>query len=428
MNVICTSSLGEIEPQTLNGEKIVDLLPQIRQLFQNDPSTSSLRHFFAEPIVRQTEVAWRTSLPGNCQLVADLSAEEQARCKEHLQSIKGQLDSLIEKINSRSRGETLHAQVLAKMMETPDLGRALFRVGDNLVLAEWGCLKPGQEPPRKDIVAIYDGLFPNVPTASTLASPAGQNLPDDAVLPAEPSSPNPPPPLTREPSSPPPPPPPLERSVRPTGWSFWRWLILLLLLLLLIFGILRACSDMRSCDLVEQNEALDGKIDEKIEQCSNGGKTSKQRVKEAGGEEDCEYCIRLVWNNTADLDLWVTEPNGKIIYAMEKESALTGGRLDVDSNADSKTKTDTPVEQIFWLKQPPSGDYQIAVKLYDASYLKNTQFKVEVREKGKLMQTFSNVFVVEKITCVDVGEAPYKGGGRGVKCENSVFYYRYRFN
>ncbi|MBM4231097.1 MAG: hypothetical protein FJ184_10165 [Gammaproteobacteria bacterium] len=424
MNVIHTSSLGEIEPQTLNGGKIVDLLPQIRQLFQNDPSTSSLSDFFSEPIVRQSEVAWRTSLSGHCQLVADLSAGEQARCKEQLQLVKGKLDSLIAKINSRSGGGTLHAQVLDKMMETPDLRRALFRVGDNLVLAEWGCLKPGQEPPRKDIVAIYDGLFPNVPTASTLASSAGQNLSDDAVLQAEPSSPNPPPPLTREPSSPPLPPPPLERSVRPTGWSFWRWLILLLLLLLLIFGILRACSDMRSCDLVEQNEALDGKIDEKIEQCSNGGKTSKQRVKEAGGEEDCEYCIRLVWNNTADLDLKVIDPNGEIIDVRNKESVVTGGALDVDANSDSKTET--PVEQIVWRKPPPSGDYQIVVWYYAVS-VNSVQFKVEVREKGKLVQTFGDRFVSDKITCVPSQEPAYKGGP-GVACENTRFQYRYRFN
>ena len=182
---------------------------------------------------------------------------------------------------------------------------------------------------------------------------------------------------------------------------------------------------MRSCDLVERSAALDGKIDEKIEQCSNGGKTSRQRVEEAGGEEDCEYCIRLVWNNTTDIDLRVIEPNGERIDARKKESAVTGGALDVDSNRDSKT--DTPVEQIVWRKPPPSGDYQIIVQYYEITDL-DVPFKVEVREKGKLMQSFSGRFVRNKITCVPSQEPEYKGGGPGVFCKNSEFQYLYRLN
>jgi hypothetical protein len=70
-----------------------------------------------------------------------------------------------------------------------------------------------------------------------------------------------------------------------------------------------------------------------------------------------DVAFRLTWRTAADLDLYVQEPNGNVIYFANRQSS-TGGILDVDSNAGCTTSQPNPVENIFWsVGRAPRGQY-----------------------------------------------------------------------
>jgi hypothetical protein len=56
----------------------------------------------------------------------------------------------------------------------------------------------------------------------------------------------------------------------------------------------------------------------------------------------------LMWHNINDLDLHCIEPTGTHIWFRNRRSEQTGGELDVDANADPLTRTNRPVENIYW--------------------------------------------------------------------------------
>ena len=66
--------------------------------------------------------------------------------------------------------------------------------------------------------------------------------------------------------------------------------------------------------------------------------------------------ISLSWDNTADVDLWVTDPSGTRIY-WDNTFSQTGGNLDRDD-----TDGYGP-ENIFW-EDAPDGSYRVEVNHY----------------------------------------------------------------
>ena len=90
--------------------------------------------------------------------------------------------------------------------------------------------------------------------------------------------------------------------------------------------------------------------------------------------------ITLSWNNAADLDLHVVDPNGEWIWYNHR-TASSGGQLDVDANRDCSEFRPSPIENIFWpIGRAPRGEYKVAVVYFkECSYSGPTNYKVEVR-------------------------------------------------
>jgi hypothetical protein len=104
---------------------------------------------------------------------------------------------------------------------------------------------------------------------------------------------------------------------------------------------------------------------------NNGARGRGERV--ALEEPDCEPVVRtgviqvkLSWDTEADLDLWVTEPNGNVIYYFNGGPSSTGGELDRDDNFPCGTATDFlgGVENIVWPDgtTPDAGEYLVRVR------------------------------------------------------------------
>jgi hypothetical protein len=109
--------------------------------------------------------------------------------------------------------------------------------------------------------------------------------------------------------------------------------------------------------------------------------------------------VTLRWDNTADLDLHVTDPGGEEIYFASPTSS-SSGELDVDANA--LCTGDPPVENVFWpTGGAPTGSYQVAVVLYglcDATGAAN--YEVTIRVDGQVVD-------VRTGTISSVGESQF---------------------
>lgn len=96
-----------------------------------------------------------------------------------------------------------------------------------------------------------------------------------------------------------------------------------------------------------------------------------------GGLGTGDVQITLTWENSADLDLYVREPNGEVTSHTQRQSS-TGGQLDVDD-----TNGYGP-ENIFWpAGQAPRGNYSVEVNLYSGL---PGPFRVRVLSGGEVTE------------------------------------------
>jgi len=81
------------------------------------------------------------------------------------------------------------------------------------------------------------------------------------------------------------------------------------------------------------------------------------------GTGDVQATLR--WNTLNDLDLYVIDPAGNVIFYYQPSSS-TGGILDVDANRDCLADMSlSPVENIYWpFSVAPAGTYHVEVEYY----------------------------------------------------------------
>ena len=108
------------------------------------------------------------------------------------------------------------------------------------------------------------------------------------------------------------------------------------------------------------------------------------RRRQAGGQSG-ELTITLVWDSTADLDLYLICPGGQTINYRNRSAC--GGQLDLDANINRRTST--PVENIFFRTGAPQGQYRIRVNMYDSGprRVNSQNFTVRV-QMGDRQETF----------------------------------------
>ena len=126
--------------------------------------------------------------------------------------------------------------------------------------------------------------------------------------------------------------------------------------------------------------------------------------------------LTLTWNNINDLDLICIDPYGEMIYFEHKRSR-SGGRLEVDKNAQGSVFTTSPVEHIYWPEGgAPQGKYEV-VLLYYAQHNPNiraTQYSVRVKHDGVIDNysgTMNNVQDDITICTFTIGSSASAGSG-----------------
>jgi hypothetical protein len=95
-----------------------------------------------------------------------------------------------------------------------------------------------------------------------------------------------------------------------------------------------------------------------------------------------KLAVMLSWTDAADLDLYVTDPNGQTVYFAHPRSD-SGGTLIADARCKDATYGERH-EGVFWT-DPPSGRYRIGVDFIEpcVAGVRAATFEVTVEVDGR---------------------------------------------
>jgi len=435
----------DIDVRIVLGQSIFDLYQQIQNIIQRE--CPRLNNFFAEPLSNAVrgEITWNTKANGEIKSATDFSSEERSIALSKLKENASEITKLIDKLEMTGRSSSAAALAFRGMLITPDLNKSLFRVGDQLVLAQWGCFEHGTDAKSADLFEQIERQ-PKYDAQNELGLPQDrtpieqelrlQNVEEPQSHPpkAEPLK------ITTESESSIDKVPPISPDVNANApiyknLFFWRWLILLLLMLLLVIGCLSKywhthLQGNESSLRAEISELWD-KVDKKIRECGLPAipRTSpnappeppisndefRNRQSENQIKTDRKFNVSLAWNDPADLDLLVKQPDGELVFFKPCESS-TCGTLDVDANrCDPRypctSLTERPLENISWPNNMIPGKYEVKVHMYSTnrqrSEIKSVPFTVQVTENGR-KTTYQGVITPQDVTCKAVCSSVFK--------------------
>ena len=99
--------------------------------------------------------------------------------------------------------------------------------------------------------------------------------------------------------------------------------------------------------------------------------------------------VTLDWSAFADLDLWVTGPDGETIK-YDSPASSSGGRLDRDAYPDCEF-SQVPPENTVWDTTAPSGEYLVTVHLYNICGESEVAFELTVSIGGEVILVVDDV-------------------------------------
>jgi hypothetical protein len=369
----------QIDVQGINGQPIFSYYQQLLGLIKKDGVDSGLIHLFAEPVtnVLRGEVSWVTKLEGSVRSFDALSPEEKLTVAKTLSQSCEAVRRIADKVSTSAGPSAAYgAQALRAMLSTPDALASLYMVGDQLVIAQWGCIPYGQQASHHSIDARFAQSY--IPAAKVIA--AQQTAQVAALTPSR----------------------------RFDFVPLAQWMTLAVLTVVLLAGLFYkqwlTVLDPGPSVQVEETlrthvEQLWIQVEKKAAACFPPAPprplVSEQsprppliaqdppatvstlevdrRLKESDVAQGKYVNVTLAWKNQADLDLIVVEPNAGAIsmYDDDMRKSPSGGSLDIDANACQKmsgcASRPEPVENISWNKKPPSGRYDVYVALFSAN-------------------------------------------------------------
>jgi hypothetical protein len=428
---------SDLQPLVANGVPVFRMYGQIRIELLSALSQEHVE-LLADPNSDPTtgDIQWYSPFPGQKVRLADCNEDDRKTAEVHLARLIDEIYAHIDRLHaSGDENSRTMADVLAMALEIPSESH-IFVLDGRPVLSGWGHVPRGPAAAQKLLMALARRVLPPPPPPQPAAVPPAEPPSEPAPLIEEPAplagTADPGPSLGphAEPEKPAvadvPPPQPrtrfhavitLDHEVAPAqSWWLAPLLYAILTILLVSIGdlLLRYCaiawptplSDggliVNYCDapiqsselarnrhLIAQLREAEQSLENKRGQCTSqnrpsGGDTATKRVQGANGQIGAVNVI-LTWNTQDDLDLYVTcpGPGGETIKYNQKVSC--GGTLDVDMNSSDTSRTNRPVENIFWPEgAAPAGTYKVEVNPYarPASPNQPIEFTVELHING----------------------------------------------
>ncbi len=127
-------------------------------------------------------------------------------------------------------------------------------------------------------------------------------------------------------------------------------------------------AQARGAELETQMQDAQVKLAQLLDDCRKvaepviASEKIEETVKKEGGRTGL-FQVSLAWNTDDDLDLHVVCGTSDSEHVFYRQSVGCGGELDLDKTAGG-SPANTLVENVFWERPPPPGEYLISVKLY----------------------------------------------------------------
>ncbi|MCB2135097.1 MAG: hypothetical protein KDE08_04000 [Rhodobacteraceae bacterium] len=344
---------------------------------------------FGEPVATAhgDRYDWYAAMEGRARKLQSLSEEEQAKARETLGKLTGDIRALAEKLGEKGSADDQRlSEALSNALEVPGedfIFVVEVKEGDGTrlqpVLINWAWVSDEQRAVRGVLTGASKPATPRPPVraaAPVAATGAAASAPVAAAA------------VARD-------------WTGPLRWLLLLgWLLLALMLAAIILLMVRPCalngpswlSFCTAAPLPDDGEVARGRVLQdmiaQVEQriaiadraCQPAppppppaveptvvpapeppASDIENRLDRAGALRG-DLTISLAWNSRADLDLSVTCPRGQSIWYRNRE--ICNGRLDVDSNARRNNLRNDPVENIFF-NTPAGGRYNIKVTLFD---------------------------------------------------------------
>jgi hypothetical protein len=416
--VVCTTDDRELPAPELGGVNWERLTEILRREVSPDAA-----NMFAEPIPdpARGQTHWHVTANDDPIAFSALSTPEREAVSEKLDQRGREIIAFADRLTAGGReADQRLAAVMRLITEVPDRERHIWSVDGKPVITAWG-RRPLNAPERAGTIIIRE--------RAPGAEPAGLSGTVTGTAPVLPPR--------LEAAAPPTPPPPIEPAKvervapAPRPRPAWMrilplWALLAALMLGIFWALLPACSvslpvlnrlfnhcglDTATArdlsQLREQNQALRDAVRQAemrvatVEgDCATqrragvdtppnpqpnrnpttppDARETEERSRRAQGTEG-KLDITLAWDGTEDLDIHVRCPGGEI-WAENRNAC--GGLLEIDRNAKVGDRVEHPLEHVTWVTDPPTGEYEVLVRLYNRFDLaaRDIPFTVVVRE------------------------------------------------
>jgi len=130
------------------------------------------------------------------------------------------------------------------------------------------------------------------------------------------------------------------------------------------------------------------------EVCNGLDDNCNGQIDEGCGFQSGNIQITLAWPTSADLDLYVRDPNNEQIYYGHDRSQ-SGGHLDQDARGGcNNNQVDSNLENVYWNQDnPPPGAYQVTVQYWDGARCSTgagpTTFTLSIAVGGQIIGAYN---------------------------------------
>lgn len=268
-NLPIITNPSDVSVYKFERKSIFRYLRQIEELFEKETGGKELGLFLAEPLENDfnKKISWSTKAEGPIRNMSQLSQGEKDYVASKVQEYSDEIKRIASKLEAtHSASSFISAEILDNLLITRELPEALFLVGNQVVITEWGCAPYGRYDRKNfELTKQIKKIVPEYVEPPPIALPRATVPPDlvdarstdakTAVAGNVDVAKNG---LSNDPGG---------RSGDATvvnqsgGFSLWRWVVILLLLALLIFGLsLKSCSRFNQIDNGSEEAALRSEI------------------------------------------------------------------------------------------------------------------------------------------------------------------------
>ena len=162
-----------VDVQMINSQPIFSYYNRLGTLLERDPLDSSLVSFFAAPVIRlrPSGMSWVTQYAGDIRSFNELTIVEKVEAAAQLKQKCRRVRAIANRVGASATTAAMYGeQALLGMLSTPNALGSIFMVGDQVVIAQWGCKPVGDTEEATDLDVQLSKIVNSKANADRLAA------------------------------------------------------------------------------------------------------------------------------------------------------------------------------------------------------------------------------------------------------------------